>query len=339
MEKWQSTLSRRQFMAITSSGILGLLLSSCDALEVLGIGSTPTPQPETSAGWQKYANNPVLGGSLGVCFDVTLLYEGGNYRMWFSWRPKGSIALVESQDGIHWNDPTIVLAPKTDTFWEDDVNRPAVVKNKDGYHMWYTGQRGGSSSIGYAVSPDGVNWERKRKDPVLTAEKNWEGVAVMCPDVIYVEQSQLFRMWYSAGEEYEPNAIGYATSLDGINWQKYPFNPIFQPVKENDWEKDRVTACQVIPVSDWFYMFYIGFRDQNTAQICLARSRDGLQNWQRHPQNPIISFGSKGEWDAAAAYKPFAIFDGQRWLLWYNGRNGNVEQIGLAAHNGLDLGF
>jgi len=30
---------------------------------------------ETSAGWFKYENNPVLGGDLGTCFDVALLRE------------------------------------------------------------------------------------------------------------------------------------------------------------------------------------------------------------------------------------------------------------------------
>src|SRR5215471_2375753 len=66
---------------------------------------------ETAGGWRKYEGNPVLGGSLGTCFDVALLREGAKYRMWFSWRPKHSVALVESADGIHWNQPEIVLGP------------------------------------------------------------------------------------------------------------------------------------------------------------------------------------------------------------------------------------
>jgi beta-1,2-mannobiose phosphorylase / 1,2-beta-oligomannan phosphorylase len=47
---------------------------------------------------------------------------------------------------------------------------------------------------------------------------------------------------------------------------------------------------------------------------------------------------SKGRWNDAL-YKPYAIFDGKRWLLWYNGRRGGVEQIGLALHDGEKLGF
>ena len=85
-------------------------------------------------------------------------------------------------------------------------------------------------------------------------------------------------------------------------------------------------------------MFYIGFRDQDHAQIGIARSRDGIHDWRRHPANPVIRPG-KGQWDHDAVYKPYAIYDGTQWLLWYNGRNGSVEQIGLAIHKGEDLGF
>ena len=60
--------------------------------------------------------------------------------MWFSWRPKKSIALVESKDGVQWSKPLIVLGPNDKTEWEKDLNRPVVIKNGDRYQMWYTGQ-------------------------------------------------------------------------------------------------------------------------------------------------------------------------------------------------------
>jgi len=80
------------------------------------------------------------------------------------------------------------------------------------------------------------------------------------------------------------------------------------------------------------------FRDIDHAQIGCARSRDGITRWQRLPANPIIRPG-QGAWDADACYKPFAIYDPRRhlWMLWYNGRRGSVEQIGLATHEGDDL--
>jgi hypothetical protein len=47
----------------------------------------------------------------------------------------------------------------------------------------------------------------------------------------------------------------------------------------------------------------------------------------------------KDKWDHDAVYNPYAIFDGEQWLLYYNGRKGGVEQIGLALHEREDLGF
>ena len=54
-------------------------------------------------------------------------------------------------------------------------------------------------------------------------------------------------------------------------------------------------------------------------------------------ENPIIRT-SDDNWDKNACYKPFAILDGDKWILWYNGR-GMLEQIGVVFHDGKDLGF
>jgi beta-1,2-mannobiose phosphorylase / 1,2-beta-oligomannan phosphorylase len=294
---------------------------------------------QCTAGWTKYRGNPVMGGQYGTCFDIAVLKEGDTYRMWLSWRPKKSVALVQSQDGIHWSGPPqVVLGPRSDTGWEENINRPVVVKRADGYHLWYTGQAKGQSWIGYATSPDGVRWKRMSDKPVLSPDKPWEKVAVMCPHVIWDAKARLFRMWYSGGEQYEPDAIGYATSPDGLTWTKHAANPVFQSDPRLPWEQHKVTAVQVVQQGDWHLMFYIGFRDVDHAQIGVARSRDGITDWQRHPANPIIRPG-KDQWDHDACYKPYAIFDGRKWLLWYNGRHGKLEQIGVALHEGEDLGF
>jgi beta-1,2-mannobiose phosphorylase / 1,2-beta-oligomannan phosphorylase len=296
-------------------------------------------QSSHPGGWVKSERNPVLGGDTGTCFDVSVLHENGIYRMWFSWRLKRSIALVESGDGIEWGEPVTVLQP-TDTGWEDNINRPCVVKRGDGCHMWYTGQAAGRSWIGYAKSDDGLTWIRLSDRPVLSAEAAWEKVALMCPDVMWDEDLRLFRMWYSGGDLYEPDSIGYATSPDGMVWTKHPANPVFTSDSTIAWERAKVTACQVVRQGDWYVMFYIGFRDVHHAQIGIARSRDGLTDWQRHPDNPIIS-PDHDSWDTDSCYKPYAICDPEHdlWRLWYNGRRGSVEQIGLAIHQGRNLGF
>ena len=250
---------------------------------------------------------------------------------------------MESSDGQLWNKPQFSLRNNALTDWEEHVNRPVVIKKGKSYEMWYTGQRMGedkTSKIGMARSQDGINFEKVQTDPVINPDVPWEKNAIMCPHVIWDESTKRYQMWYSGGEQYEPDAIGYATSDNGINWEKHPKNPIFKADKNNAWEYEKVTACQVVKHKDWNYMFYIGFHDVHWAQIGVARSKDGISDWERHPQNPIIKTSQKG-WDRDACYKPYVIFDREndQWMLWYNGRKLSKEQIGLAIHKGEDLGF
>ena len=298
----------------------------------------------TRAGWEKFEGNPVLGGSYGVCFDISVLEMDGGYRMYFSWRTRKSIAVTDSRDGFSWSEPEICLAPRpTPQGWENDLNRPAVVYREGIYHMWYTGQfhsgdRGGTSHIFYAVSEGGIHFQRKQDEPVLWPEEPWEKSSLMCPDVMWEEEEQLYKMWYSGGEKYEPNAIGYAVSKDGIHWEKRAGNPVFQADPENPWEQHKAAGCHVIKLDGEYLMFYIGYQNEDYAQIGLAKSKDGVSGWMRHPENPIIA-PDPGAWDGEACYKPYAIYDGNRWMLWYNGRKGHVEQIGVAVHEGWELGF
>jgi predicted GH43/DUF377 family glycosyl hydrolase len=319
-------MNRRELLAISAAAGLPLI-----------VRGAPRVQSGVHGGWVKYPQ-PVLGGKYGTCFDVCVLQEQGLYRMWLSWRPKRSVAISESRDGVHWSSPEIVLPPEPATGWEDDISRPVVVRRNDGYHMWYTGAASEKTKIGYARSQDGRSWIRQSAQPVLESTVPWEGVAVMCPHVNWDEQGHVWKMWYSGGESYEPNAIGYATSEDGMQWNKHPQNPVLTPDKSAKWEMQRVTAAQVLVRKGWYYAFYIGFRDVDHAQIGLARSRDGIANWIRHPANPIVRPTPTG-WDADACYKPYAVFADDRWLLWYNGRHESFEQIGLVTHAGEDFGF
>lgn len=306
----------------------------------LAIGWSSCHDGETAGGWKKYGYNPVLGGDLGTIFDISVLHDRpGDFEMYCSWRPKRSIALSTSSDGLEWTRPVICLSYNDSSGWERDVNRPVVIRNpSDGkYYMWYTGENDSSSAIGLAVSTNGRHFRRVSERPVLVADHPWEKKAVMCPHVIWDGQMKRFRMWYSGGEQYEPDAIGYATSADGVHWDKYEGNPVFYHDSTREWEQDKVTACQVIRRKDDYLMFYIGFKNVDYAQIGMARSKDGITNWERYARNPIIRPGAG--WDSSAVYKPYAIEDGDRWLLYYNGRRNNMEQIGIGIHEGLDLGF
>lgn len=292
--------------------------------------------------WEPFAGNPVLGNRrLGTCFDVNVVTNGpAPYTMYFSWRPKKAIALVRSADGLSWTqEPEICLKANPASGWEDDLNRSCTVYRDGIWHMWYTGQSKGWSRIGYATSTDGVHFTRVRREPVLVPEHPYETPSTMNPYVRWDAARGVWRMWYAGGEQHEPNVLCYAESEDGLTWKKWDGNPFFTKGPEDSWDRDRVGACEVHPLPDGRWaMFYIGYSDIDTARIGCAISADGLTDWKRLPQNPIVA-PDLGTWNASACYKPSVVRDekNDRWLLWYNGRNGAPEYVGLAVHEGLDL--
>ena len=175
----------------------------------------------------------------------------------------------------------------------------------------------------------------------MIPELPWEKESVMNPFVLFNEEREVYQMWYAGGETYEPNAIGYAESSDAVHWRKCPFNPIF--VKgDAPCERDRIGACHIERLPDGeFLMYYIGYEDINTARICVAKSPDGITRWRRCPENPIVDIGEPGSWDQYACYKPSVYRDpgsGVR-MLWYNGRNGHNEFIGLVRNEAFDTAF
>lgn len=322
-------LNRRAFITcLLAAPFLPLCLSGCS-------------EGETAGGWVLDPHNPVLGGALGPCFDPFILKQGDRYKMWFSWRRQHAIGYAESPNGYRWSSPRIVLTPDPAVAGQIDVNRSSVLVRDGRYHLWYTGQSVEQSQIYYATSPDGLAWTRSSAQPVLAPAFHWEKSAVMCPDVLWDDEKSEFRMYYSAGEQFEPDCIALATSADGIAWTKRE-QPILNADPNSPWETAKVAGADVHKLDGWYYLFYIGFADLHHANIGVARSRDGISGWQKHPANPILrapGMLNLFAWNRDAIYKPSAVREEDKWVLFFNARRRDTEQIGMAMHNGVELGF
>ena len=111
------------------------------------------------------------------CGGHCVLVENGVWRMWYlaatGWileggkpEPLYDIKYAESPDGAAWRRTGIVCIGLREG--EGGISRPCVLKQGDGYRMWYSrrGRRayrtdsGQSYRIGYAESADGLRWER-----------------------------------------------------------------------------------------------------------------------------------------------------------------------------------
>jgi predicted GH43/DUF377 family glycosyl hydrolase len=255
--------------------------------------------------------------------------------MWFSWRPKRGIGYAESNDGLHWTAREDLVLAHGDWL---EVTRPYVLIGEDRLTMWYSAKDRERVVICWATSADGLTWQPQ--GIALVPEQPWEKSAVMCPSVLRSSDGG-YRMWYSGGERYEPDAIGYATSDDGIHWQRATEEPVLRPDSNSDWEADRVAGAHVFESDGFLYAAYIGFANgfEDTG-IGIARSSDGIA-WERHADNPVITHGEPGEFDAINVYKPFVVIDGGEWRMWFNGSSpadapnenppNRIEQIGYAS--------
>lgn len=322
-------------------------------------------------GWERYAGNPVINERIGESSDPVVFRDAGKYRMYYTHRFLKKILMAVGENGLEFRpfaegavseeeteaksyivgdnfyadggDFGYTLTRRAELKWESAVCQPFVLKKDLQFHLFYVGKHYDlktetydGCSIGHAVSKNGRQW-KARREPVLVPDKLWERNAVGYPSVSWDEKEKIFKMWYSGGSIEKPTAIGYAVSKDGDAWEKRP-DPVFER-NNTVLEKERVGACHVIQDGEWYYMFYTAWQDEFKSRICLARSKNGIDSWERHKSNPIITWGQFGAWDVESVYRPFAVKEDGRWLCYYTGCARKCHRIGVLIHEGNALGF
>lgn len=281
---------------------------------------------ETQDGWIK-SSGPINGLEVDTTYFDPYIYLADNQlSMYVSNRKRNCIDKYISTDGIKWKYCGVALSSGLRGEWDERTNRACVLLKNGVYHMWYTGQNKFGSQIGLALSYDGLTFTRINKNSIIEPQKDFERNNVMNPCVLWDEDKSIFKMWYAAGEQYEPDCICYAESYDGVLWIKRE-KPIIEK-SANKYDQYKVGGCDVHYSNNMYTMYYIGYQDIDNARICMAQSRDGI-HWTRDKNNPIIS-PSRSSWDANSVYKPSLVNLNNRLILYYNGRNKDFETIGYA---------
>jgi predicted GH43/DUF377 family glycosyl hydrolase/DNA-binding MarR family transcriptional regulator len=216
---------------------------------------------------------------------------------------------------------------------DEGISSPTVIFTKEQYHMWYTIDDGSMTSIGYATSIDGITWD-KYPHPVLINTEEWEKIGVSDPSVIYKDNE--FHMWYT-GDDETTTAIGYATSPDGIYWNKNDLNPVLE-VHGSTINGIGVSQPSVLYDDPNYHMWYSDF-DGLIYRICYARSSNGIF-WIRHENlvlNPVFDAEDSKDWDNHNVSDPSVIYDGSTFHMWYGGNYGKNNRIGYAtSYNGIN---
>jgi predicted GH43/DUF377 family glycosyl hydrolase len=178
--------------------------------------------------WSKHPDNPVLDvGGAGAWDEreVTcphIIKDGMTYKMWYTGKDNDDnygLGYATSSNGTVWTkySGNPVLTPGVLGAWDHQgVLCPSVLMNDSVYRMWYFGKSDSDpsiDSIGYATSPDGIDWRKDSNNPILEpgAKDEWDDYGVSGPSVIL--DNSTYKMWYQGWQgEASSLRIGYATS-------------------------------------------------------------------------------------------------------------------------------
>lgn len=219
--------------------------------------------------FRKSAESPVLAFADGKrsiltptllrALDGTPIRERGRLRMWFAatdFQDAGgrhTLHEATSEDGVRWSRPSDVLL--------EHVYAPSVVKDEEGYHLWYTDPSAEPWVFRYASSADGREWKAARK-PVLQLSQSWEHNRLFHPTVVRVDD--VFLMWYGSywTANSKKTALGFAVSSDRTAWARSEANPVFTPETAHGWESHYTTSQSVMRLPDGTWRIWYATRPQ-----------------------------------------------------------------------------
>lgn len=207
--------------------------------------------------WTRYG--PVLGPSLPQDSQIAAYPEvvkvGATYRMWYGGYNGSNYRILgaTSPDGTTWTKlgVAIDLGPAGSQDGDYTV-LPRVVFVGGEYMMWYTGlsnPQPPNQAIMLATSTDGLNWTKLGivLDPGASGAPDSYGVSG--GDVVY--DGSMFRMIYNGETNASSSTFLYATSPNGIEWQKQGIALEVQPPRER-----LIAFPSILPLGGQWYVYY-----------------------------------------------------------------------------------
>ncbi|MGD8623864.1 MAG: choice-of-anchor Q domain-containing protein [Anaerolineae bacterium] len=210
---------------------------------------------------------------------------------------------------------TIILNDQATTPGDWDgrqVAKPAVISDGAELKMWYDGRNLDEQvAVGLATSTDGLTWTKSVSNPVLVGDPGeWDGGSGEHGS--YVIKDGIYKMWYEGSADYGVRQTGYATSTDGIEWNKYPGNPVIQAGPEG-YDQETAGHGSVLHEAGTYKRWYHAAGDQG-AIIAYATAPDEV-TWTK--QGPVL-LPEPGQWDESALWGPSVLnLDGTYWM-WYS---------------------
>ncbi|MCP4539909.1 MAG: DUF1565 domain-containing protein, partial [Chloroflexi bacterium] len=234
-----------------------------------------------------------------VIITKTLTLHGGHTVSGTAWLPRTGETIMDGSNSRTVGD------------WDSWVMQSAVISDSTEYKMWFDGMNLlNKIQVGLATSSDGISWTKYPANPVLTGTAGaWDESGEHGPFVL--KEDGVYKMWYE-GNNGNVRQLGYATSTNGIYWNKYPGNPVLEAGPEG-FDQDTAGHGSVLNDRGTYKLWYYAGGDQG-AIIAYATSPDGI-NWTK--QGPVLKPASAGSWDDKALSGPSVLKLNSTYWMWY----------------------
>ncbi|GMH01747.1 hypothetical protein Nepgr_003586 [Nepenthes gracilis] len=197
---------------------------------------------------------------------------------------------------------------------------------------------------GLACSQDGRNWARIEGDHHngalldVGSGKEWDSLFIAAPRVVMHCGDDIRMYYHSYDLESKQFAIGMARSRDGIRWVK--LGKILGGRGNGYFDELGVMNAHVVRDQKYgkYLMAYEGVAADGMRSIGMAISEDGLKNWVRIQDDPVLWPSGNYGWDNRGVGSPYLVHmegSADEWRLYYRGlgQEGRTG-IGMAVSNG-----
>lgn len=214
-----------------------------------------------------------------------------------------------------------VLVP-LDSGWDVNIAHPVVIYDGAKYRMYYSSiTYGARGAIGYAESPDGLNWSRPYSGPLIYPGSNGWDSQCITPGAVIKDGGIWYLYYMGFSDQNGTWHIGLATSVDGISWNKNP-EPVVQAGSDY-----QIIPTSVIKKNGVFLLYYTS-RNYPTYKTGVATSTNGI-NWTRNNLNPILS--ATLPWEGTKVSAASVVADGDSLIMVYSTTQGDKHYFGMAT--------
>ncbi len=323
----------------------------------LATAGSSIPVARAQSTFMPFSRDPVVRHGASAAWDGrytdpgAVFFHDGTYYMFRdgfrNWPASVEWGLVTSPDGYHWTkqgtEPVFTSAQVPYAGLAALASSGLVLDDGTWVIYFFTyGGNPGTWSIGRASAPAPAGPWTADPQPVLKpgSPASWDGARIDNPSVVRTGNG--FVMYYGGFSNSGSEAIGMATSPDGVNWTKYndpstgdqfaESDPVFNRSDDpGQWDNTAVERPRVQHTPDGWVMLY------RAGQFALgyAISADGI-HWSRVGGNPVLRAsdvpGGTGTYRSNLLYQSgtYFIF----WEVTTGNGNSDVSDIYLATHQG-----